>query len=248
MARAAGVAGAALGRAAAPDLLAAVETWQAWLRNEKRASAHTLVAYTADLDGFLAFLAGHLGQAPGLADLAALRAADFRAWLAARARRGLAKSSTARALSTVRGFFRWTARQGVMENAVLPTVRTPKLDRPVPKALTAADARDAVESVGELSDEPWIALRDTAVLLLLYGAGLRISEALELTVREAPKPGQDGLTVLGKGRKQRQVPLLPAIGEAVAAYRAACPWPLPEEGALFRARRGGPLSPREVQR
>lgn len=251
MARPARVASAAtglVGRAAAPDLLSAVEAWQAWLRDEKRASAHTLVAYTTDLDAFLAFLAGHLGGAPCLADLAGLRAADFRAWLARRARQGLARSSTARALSTVRGFFRWTAQRKLMENPVLATVRTPKLDRPVPRALTAADARDAVETVSELSDEPWIALRDTAVLLLLYGAGLRISEALGLTAGQAPQPGQDGLTVLGKGRKQRQVPLLPAIGEAVAAYRTACPWPLPEEAPLFRATRGGPLSAREVQR
>ncbi|SMF08390.1 integrase/recombinase XerC [Tistlia consotensis] len=241
-------AGGIVGRAAAPDLLQAVEDWQAWLRSEKRASPHTLAAYTGDFDAFLAFLAGHLGGAPSLADLAALRAADFRAWLARRAGQGLAKSSTARALSTVRGFFRWSARRGLMENPILATVRTPKLDRPVPKALTAADARDAVETVGELADEPWIALRDTAVLLLLYGAGLRISEALGLSAGEAPGPGQQALTVLGKGRKQRRVPLLAAIPEAVAAYRAACPWPLPAEAPLFRAKRGGALSPREVQR
>lgn len=255
MARPAGVAARTgapeagiVGRAAAPDLLAAVESWQDWLRSEKRASPHTLDAYTRDLDAFLAFLAGHLGGPPGLAELAALRPADFRAWLARRARQGLAKSSTARALSTVRGFFGWCARRGLAENPILATVRTPKLDRPVPKALTAADARDAVESVGELADEPWVAARDTAVLLLLYGAGLRISEALGLTAGAAPGPGQQALTVLGKGRKERRVPLLPAIPEAIAAYRVACPWPLPDEGPLFRARRGGALSPREVQR
>lgn len=237
-----------IGRAAAPDLLEAVEAWQSWLKSEKRASRHTVSAYTTDLDAFLAFLAGHLGGPPSLAELAALRPADFRAWLARRVGQGLARASTARALSTVRGFFRWAAHNQIMENSALTAVKTPKLDRPVPKALTAADARDAVETVGELSDERWIALRDAAVLLLLYGAGLRISEALDLTAGQAPEPGQDSLTVLGKGRKQRQVPLLPAIGEAVAAYRAACPWPLPDDGPLFRAKRGGALSPREVQR
>ncbi len=237
-----------LGRAAAPDLLQAVDDWQAWLKVERRCSPHTLAAYTQDLDGFLAFLAGHLGGAPSLGDLGALRAADFRAWLARRAAQGLARSSTARALSTLRGFFRWCARRGLMENPALAAVKTPKAERPVPKALTAADARDAVESVGEQAAEDWVARRDTAVLLLLYGAGLRISEALGLSAEEAPRPGQDSLTVLGKGRKQRQVPLLPAVGEAVEAYRTACPWPLPAEQPLFRAIRGGALSAREVQR
>jgi len=233
--------------ATAPDLRQALAEWQAWLAHEKRVSSHTLIAYQRDLSDFLGFLVEHLGGSPSLAALSDLRAADFRAWLARRASGGLARSSTARALSTLRNFFRWAARRGLMENAALAGLRTPRQDQPVPKALTVAEARQAVTTVGELSDDDWVGLRDTAVLLLLYGAGLRIGEALSLTAGEAPKPGQDHLQVTGKGRKQRQVPLLPGIPEAIAAYMAACPHPLAPAGPLFLGKRGGPLGPRAIQ-
>ncbi len=233
--------------AAAPDLQAALRDWQAWLREEKRASPHTCLAYQRDLAHFLAFTAEHLGQAPALADLARLSTGDFRAWLAARAGAGLQRTSTARALSSLRGFFIWLKRRGLAENTALAALRTPKVPKAVPKALTAAEAEEAIATVAELSDDDWIGKRDCAVLLLLYGCGLRIGEALGLTRAMAPKPGQDSLLVTGKGNKQRMVPLLPVVREAITDYLAACPYPQDGDAPLFLGKRGGPLGPRLVQ-
>jgi integrase/recombinase XerC len=231
----------------APDLAAAIADWQAWLRDEKRASRHTCLAYGRDLTHFLAFLAEHHGGRSGLAELHALTTADFRAWLAARASTGLKRSSTARALSTLRGFFRWLKRRGLADNAALSALRTPKVPKAVPKALTAAEAEEVVATVAELSDDDWIGKRDAAVLLLLYGCGLRIGEALGLTRAMAPRPGQQALLVTGKGNKQRMVPLLPVVTAAVAEYLAACPFAQRKEDPLFLAKRGGPLTARRVQ-
>lgn len=232
---------------AAPDLAAAIAGWQAWLRDEKRASRHTCLAYGRDLADFLAFLAQHRGGAAGLADLEALTTADFRAWLAARAGAGLQRSSTARALSTLRGFFRWLKRRGLADNAALAALRTPKVPKAVPKALSAAEAEEVVATVAELSAADWIGKRDTAVLLLLYGCGLRIGEALGLTRGMAPRRGQQVLLVTGKGNKQRMVPLLPVVTEAVADYLAACPFAQQKDDPLFLGTRGGALGARRVQ-
>ena len=229
------------------DVRAAVDDWRAWLRNERRASPHTLAAYGRDLEQFLGFLTGHLGEAPSLKGLGALRTADFRAWLADGMARGLSRASTARALSVVRGFFRWLARGGWVENPALAMLHTPRLPKSVPKALSAEAAIEAVDTVAELSDESWIGKRDTAILTLLYGCGLRIGEALALTRRQAPLPGQDMLRVTGKGRKQRLVPLLPVVAEAIAEYLAHCPYVLSPDAPLFRGARGGPLQARRVQ-
>lgn len=233
--------------ACAADLAAAVGDWTAWLRGQRRASPHTLAAYASDLAGFLGFLSGHLGKRVALADLARLRPADFRAWLTARANAGLGRRSQARALSVLRGFFRWLQRAGLVENPALAALRAPRLPATLPRALTGREAAQALEAVGELSRDDWVAKRDRAVLTLLYGCGLRIGEALALTAGQAPQAGQEALVVLGKGRKERVLPLLPAVTAAVEAYVAACPWPLPAEGPLFRGVRGGALSPRRVQ-
>lgn len=229
------------------DLAGLATAWLSWLRHERRCSPHTLEAYARDLGGFLAFVAEHQGELPGRRLLGALRLADFRAWLARRAGQGLTPASTARALSAVRGFFRWSARRGQLDNAALGLLRTPKRPHAVPRALSVPDAAAVVTEVGSLDERPWVAKRDTAVLLLLYGCGLRIGEALALTAAEAPEAGQEVLTVTGKGRKQRQVPLLPLVVAAVEDYRAACPHLLPPEGPLFRAIRGGPLVARTIQ-
>ncbi len=232
---------------AQPDLAAALADWRTWLEHERRASPHTLLAYQRDLLQFLNFLAEHRGQPASLKDLSALAAADFRAWLAARAGDGLERSSTARALSSLRGFFRWLTKQGLAENAALTSLRTPKPARSVPKALTAAEAGEVIDSIAELSDDDWTGKRDTAVLLLLYGCGLRIGEALALTRGEAPKPGQDGLLVTGKGNKQRMVPLLPVVVAAIGDYLAACPYRRDPGAPLFLGKRGGALGPRQIQ-
>jgi integrase/recombinase XerC len=232
---------------AAADLRAALRDWQDWLAHERRASPHTRAAYARDLTGFLEFLTEHLGEPPSLAALAALSPADFRAWLAARARRGLQRSSTARALSVVRNLFRWLQSRGFAENPSLAAVSNPRLPRPVPKALTPEEAAEALAAVDELTEQPWSGKRDTAVLLLLYGTGLRIGEALSLRRRDAPVPGQEALVVTGKGGKQRVVPLLPVVVTAIEDYLAACPYRLTPEGPLFLGQRGGALGPRQVQ-
>lgn len=230
---------------AAPDLLAAIALWAAWLAGERRASAHTVAAYGRDLAGFLEFLAGHLGEAPGLAALAGLLPADFRAYLAHRALRQAERSSIARGLSVVRGFVRFLDRRGLAANTALAALRAPKLPHSVPKPLNIADAVEAVDSVSELAASAWQGKRDAAVLTLLYGCGLRLSEALGLTRRAAPLG--DALTITGKGRKQRLVPVLPAVRRAVDDYLAACPYRLAPAGPLFVGARGGPLHPRLVQ-
>jgi integrase/recombinase XerC len=235
---------------AAADLSAAVEDWQGWLAHERRASSHTLAAYRRDLVAFVAFLTGHLGNAPALADLARLTRADFRGWLAARSAAELQASSTARALSVVRNFFRFLARNGHGGNAALSTVRTPRLPRAVPKALTTAEAAEAVDAAGDHAREPWIAKRDTAILALLYGCGLRLGEALSLNRRDAPQTHGDTIATLlvtGKGRKQRAVPVLPAVAAAIDDYLAACPHGADADAPLFRGVRGARLNPRLVQ-
>jgi integrase/recombinase XerC len=241
---------AALGLAAAPDLAEQVALWRDWLAHERRASKHTLDGYGRDLGEFCRFLTLHHGAPPGLATLDRLARTDVRAWLAERSRRGLAASSTARALSTVRGFFAWLMRRRRIDNSVLSALRNPRLPRAVPKALTAGEALETVTAVGELSDSDWIARRDVAVLTLLYGAGLRVGEAVALERGQVPKPGPGGgasLTITGKGNKQRMVPLLPVVVEAIGDYLAACPWQGDARAPLFRGARGGRLSPRLVQ-
>ena len=236
-----------IGAPAAPDLRTAIEDWQTWLRGERRAALNTRTAYLGDLTRFLEFLMGHLGGRPTLASLAELRPADFRAWLAAQAARGVSRSTSARGLSVVRGFYRWLAKAGLVDNPAVAALKTPRVPRPVPKALTVEEARDLLDSVPELARAPWIGKRDAAVIALLYGCGLRIGEALSLARREAPAPGKEALTVTGKGGKERAVPLLPAVVEAIRDYPEACPHALAPEGPLFVGVRGKALGPRHIQ-
>ena len=194
-------------------------------------------------------MAEHLGEPPTLDALLSLKARDFRAWLARLALSGLKHSSIAGALSVVRGFFRWLERNDYGANHAIRAVRSPKIPHAVPKALSIGEAADVVESAGDLATDSmndWLALRDIAMLTLLYGAGLRIAEALSLCLEDAPKG--DSITVTGKGNKQRLVPILPVVREAVDAYVAACPWPQEPESPLFLGARGGPLRARVVQR
>ncbi len=231
----------------APDLRAAVDDWQAWLRNERRAASNTRAAYLGDLARFLDFTSEHLGKPPALRDLDRLRPADFRAWLAARANGGASIGTRARGLSVVRGFYRWLARMGLADNPAVSALKTPRVPRPVPKALDASEALDLLDTAPEQARAAWIGKRDVAVLMLLYGCGLRIGEALSLRRREAPVPGQSALTVTGKGGKDRMVPLLPVVIEAVQVYIAACPFELAPEGPLFLGARGKALGARQIQ-
>jgi integrase/recombinase XerC len=232
--------------AAAADLAQAIAAWDAWLADERRLSAHTRRAYGADLAAFLEFLTVHLGRVPGLAALGDLTAADFRAALASRTADGLKRSSTARFMSVVRGFFRFLDRRGYLHNAALAAVRAPKRAAHVPKALSEEDAAEALAVAPTLARTAWQQKRDLALLMLLYGSGLRLGEALGLTRGAAPIEAGT-ISITGKGAKTRLVPVLPAVAEAVADYLAHCPHRLASSGPLFVGARGGPLNPRLVQ-
>jgi integrase/recombinase XerC len=231
---------------ACADLARAVDQWRDWLAAERRASAHTLDAYGRDLAAFLAFLVDHLGAEPDLAALAGLGAADFRAFLAHRGADGLGRSSLARTMSTLRGFFKHLDRAGLVHNPALKAVKSPRPPKSVPKPLAADEALEALSTAAELHDDPWLAARDVALFTLLYGAGLRLGEALALRRRDIPKG--ETMVITGKGRKQRVVPVLPVVKDAIADYLARSPYPMEADEPLFLGARGGPLNPGVVQR
>ena len=221
--------------------------WRDRLSDERRASDHTVAAYERDLAQFLGFLTEHLGTAPGFDDLAALSPADFRAWLAQRTRDGRAKTSTARAMSTVRGFFRFLDREGLVHNAAIGSVRSPRLPTQVPRPLTTNQAGDVVELAEAFAEEPWIAARDVAVVLLMYGAGMRIGEVLGLDLGDV-RGGRDVLVVRGKGNKERLVPLLPVLRKALDDYLALRPFAGDNAQPLFLGARGKRLQAGIVQK
>lgn len=218
------------------------------MAQERRASPLTVEAYGSDLASFLGFLTQHLGGEPDLPALGRLRQADVRAWLAALAAAQAVNATRARHLSAVRGFFRYLARRHGLDNPEIRLVATPRSKRPVPRALPPAQARAVAQDAGELSDIAAIQVRDTALFTLLYGCGLRIAEALSLDVRDAPLPGSDGmLRVVGKGAKERIVPVLPAVRDAIGAWLAMHPNRQPQ-APLFLGARGKRLDPGVAQR
>jgi integrase/recombinase XerC len=235
------------------SLEAAREAWRDWLKSERRLAGHTLIAYEHDVAVCLGFMTTYLGAPPTLAALGKLKPAEFRAWLAERARQGLARTSTARAFSSVRSFFNFLDKRGLAHNASIGAIQTPKLPHSIPKALSERDMEDLLDAPSEQERANWLDLRDTAILLLLYAAGLRIGEALGLTkatVEGLLKAGNDTLSVTGKGNKTRLVPLLPQALEALKAYRDACPYfaALGAGDAFFVGARGGALDPAIVQK
>ncbi len=232
--------------AGSPALQKALAAWLAWLVAERRVSAHTEDGYRRDIATFLTFLSEHLGGEPDISDLARLKPADFRSFLAWQLNRGLGRNSLARAMSAVRGLFRHLDRSGLVHNPALKAVRAPRAPRAVPKPLSVDDAMEALSSAGDLQNEPWMAARDTALIALLYGCGLRLGEALSLNIGERPRG--TAMTITGKGRKQRLIPLLPLVVEAIDAYLAICPHGKSSDDPLFVGARGGRLNPGVVQR
>jgi integrase/recombinase XerC len=228
------------------DLREAVDAWLAHLGQERGRADKTLEAYERDLRQFLAWLRHKLGHAPCMADLARLDARDFRAYMAARRRTKFAGRSLARTMSALRTFFRWLEAADIARNRALLQLASPKVPHGVPKPLTIEKAGAVVDG-GGAAELDWIAARDAAVLLLLYGCGLRISEALAIQRKDAPADAREVLRVIGKGNKERMVPVLPVTRQAVARYIALCPYPLAPGGPLFLGAKGGPLSPRIVQ-
>ncbi|GAA2827511.1 tyrosine recombinase XerC subunit [Aminobacter aminovorans] len=234
--------------AAKPDLQAAREGWLKALAGERRLSAATVDAYERDTRQFLQFLTGHNGGPPAISDIRDLRPADLRGFLASRRADGAGARTLGRGLAGIRSLLRFLERQGLVNAAGSAALRAPRQPKSLPKPLTAVDAKRVV-SVGEqLAEEPWIAARNAAVLTLLYGSGLRISEALNLSGAELASPGDTVLRISGKGGKTRLVPVLPVALQAVAEYRKLCPYHLGPDGALFRGARGGQLDPAIIQR
>lgn len=232
---------------AAPGLRRAALEWAEYLERERRLAAKTLEAYGRDLEQFLRFLTGHLGEPPDLAAIGGLRPADIRAFMADRRENGAGPKTLGRQIAALRSFARFCDRRGYAATTAFSVIRPPKQAKGLPKALSIADARDLIGTAEALGDEPWIAARDMAVMTLLYGAGLRISEALGLRRADAPVGDVEAIRVTGKGGRERVVPVLPAVRRAVEAYVAACPFDLEPDLPLFRGARGGPLSPRIIQ-
>ena len=230
------------------DLEAAVREWHGWLAAERRASDNTVTAYATDLDRFLLFMTNHLGVAPTLAHLSALRPTDFRAWMAQRLGKGFARSSTARALSSVRSFLRFLDRYGLAHNAAVKMIRSPRQHHALPRALAVRETGDLINTARCDGAPSWIAARDTAVLLLLYGCGLRISEALSLGRGDISPTGMGALRVTGKGNKQREVPILPIVREAIHTYLNLSPHAGGLNDPLFVGTRGARLGARAVQK
>jgi integrase/recombinase XerC len=226
----------------------ALAAWLDYLANERRASPRTIRAYGDGAAAYLSFLAGHLGGEPNLGDLAELKAADIRAYLAARraGEHGLSPRSLSQALSIIRAFHRWLDRRLGISNAAIAMVRGPRIKPGLPRPVSEDQAQGLINAAGADPDrEDWELARDEALITLLWGCGLRISEALSLRRADAPLP--EALRITGKGGKTRMAPVLPAVREAVDAYLAALPAPLAPEAPLFRAKRGGAYSPRHAQ-
>lgn len=234
--------------AARPDLQSAREQWLKALAGERRLSALTVDAYERDTRQFFQFLTGHCGGAPGISDIKDLRPADLRAFLASRRSGGAGARTLGRGLAGIRSLLRFMERKGLVNAAGAAALRAPKQPKSLPKPLTAIDARRVVSADGQLAEEPWVAARNAAVLTLLYGSGLRISEALGLTGLDLSSPSDTVLRITGKGGKTRLVPVLLVALQAVAEYRKLCPYHLGPETPLFRGTRGGPLNPAIIQR
>ncbi|MBZ8118572.1 tyrosine recombinase XerC [Roseovarius sp. LXJ103] len=230
----------------APAAREALSTWLDQQRALRGASEHTIAAYAADVTEFLSFMTAHHGGTQGLGPLAQIGVSDMRAWMANARGRDVGARSLARKLSAVKSFYRWLAeREGFEPTAVLST-RSPKYQSKLPRPLSVKAAKDVIELAEAQSLTPWIAARDQAVITLLYGCGLRISEALSLT--GAALPMGASLRIIGKGEKERIVPVLSAARQAVEAYTRLCPYDIAPDTPLFYGARGAALSPRAVQK
>jgi integrase/recombinase XerC len=231
---------------AAPDLAEKFRQWLDFLAHEKHFSRHTLRAYTKDLLIFFEFMTKHMGSPPSMDDLGDASIIDFRSWLTKDAMAGTGPATRARHLSSVRSFLKWLDRQGHLHNPAISSLRTPKQPKKLPRILPPEQAVKAALDQGAAPDEPWVGLRDRALFTLLYGCGLRIDEALQLNFGDRPRDGD--LRVMGKGRKERLVPVLPIVEKAMMVYIAACPFPPEKTEPLFRGVRGGRLNQGVAQR
>lgn len=223
----------------AGDLADTLGRWNRYLQFEKMVSRHTLRAYSGDVTQFVTFLSSHLGKSPSLADISDIGLRDFRAWLSRKAMSGAGNASRARSLSGVKNFLSWLDKQGILHNAAIGSVRTPKLAHKLPRPINETHAKEILNTADLLALEDWIGARDRALFTLLYGCGLRIDEALSLDCKDMPRDGF--LRVRGKGNKERQVPVLPLVEQTLARYLEQTPFGR-MDGPLFRGIRGGRLN------
>lgn len=233
-------------------LEALTHSWLQWLEKEKRFSAHTVTAYRHDMASFVSFIQNHTGETPSIEAINILELKDFRSWLAYRLREEFSPYSTARALAVIRSFFRYAKQQGHLHNDAIFHIRTPKRGKALPKALSVSQTHEMMQGVEQslTTQEEWIEKRDIALLLLIYGAGLRISEALSLNVDDVPLDKTDThlIIIRGKGNKQRQVPVLPIVTKAIEEYQHACPYTFTTDAPLFLGKRGNRLNAGIFQR
>ncbi len=228
------------------DVVSIIKKWENWLIDEKRFSKNTVSSYKRDLAQFCDFLAGHFGTQANCKKLEKLKLRDIRSYMSYQTSKGLSRSSLSRKVSSVKSFFRWMSKNDIMENSAISSITNPKIPKTLPRAVEVSDAFNIIEKVKEFSNKSWIAKRDGAIFTLLYGCGLRISEALNLNLSDYKK--NKHLRIMGKGNKERIVPMLPAIGNAIDEYLADCPYKIKGDDALFLGARGDRLSARVVQR
>ncbi len=229
-----------------PGLSDALQRWLAELASVGGRSDKTIAAYRADLLAFLAFLQNYEGDALGTAHLSRLTTRTMRAWMAHERGRGLGARSLARALSAVKNFISWMAERDGFDATAVLMIRSPRFEKKLPRPLSEDAARAMLAMVELQTNGDWTGARDQAVVTLLYGCGLRISEALGLTTRDMPLG--ETLRIVGKGDKERIVPVIPAARQAVETYLRLCPFDLDADGQIFRGARGGPLNPRHIQK
>lgn len=222
-----------------------IEKWRRYLTSEKRFSTHTLQAYSRDIGDFINFLIEYRGETISLRIFEKLDVKDFRAFLAKRRNDGLSARSTARTLSSIRNFYAYLARVEKIENDAIAAIQAPKKAHAVPRPLTEESARAVLETIGEVPDDDWVAARDIAVIALLYGCGLRIGEALGLNATDIPRG--DTMRVVGKRNKERVIPILPIVHNAIETYVKLCPYTLSGDTPLFVGVRGARLNPRAIQ-
>lgn len=215
------------------DFAEILNNWQSWLRVEKNVSKHTFRAYTSDMTQFINFLSLHQGSALSIDAISGTRITDFRSWLSRQAVNGAANGTRARALSSIKNFMTWMDKQGIAHNAAISTVRSPKLPRKLPKALLEVQAFRLLD---DMIIDTWTQRRDKTLFTLLYGCGLRINEALALDLQHMPRDGF--LRVIGKGNKERQVPILKEVEQSIAEYRRDCPFPEEPNRPLFLGAKG----------
>ncbi|WP_273723282.1 tyrosine recombinase XerC [Bartonella sp. AU18XJBT] len=229
-------------------ILNARKSWLECLIQTRRMSAQTVQAYERDTRQFLSFLCQHLSHIPTFTDLAHLRISDLRAYLAYRRTNNVSARSLSRGVAGIRSFFKYLSREGIVNVPAAQLIRSPKHSKSLPKPLAIKSALHIVKQENQLENEPWISARNAAVLMLLYGCGMRISEALSLTPEQFSDPEKTSLFITGKGGKTRLVPLIKIVYEAVQNYLKCCPYPLRDNQPMFRGARGGPLQPAIIQK